>query len=207
MVSEDERRDVHFGSIRWNRLVVAFDLWFKHRSDVSVEFIDQCLRRSSIIRGQISPSLLSCEERLFFQSTSFNISPEPDFSIKHGSTPLIVYELTDPKRRGSPFLLTCSSKKLSSNSTDEPIVVHRYATGYGVREGGINTVIKLAETDQLTLVYFEEIPWHFRVFLHTLKITTLDEHHTEIQPGKNKRERKKNENVFCFFSSCFVSTG
>ncbi len=38
--------------------------------------------------------------------------------------------------------------------------------------------------DQITLVYFEQIPWYFRIFLHTLKITTLDEDRTEIKPGK-----------------------
>jgi hypothetical protein len=109
---------------------------------------------------------------------------------------LIVYELNNAKRQGSPFALTCSSKKLSSNGTDEPIVVHRYATGYGVREGGINTVIKLAQSDEVTLVYFEEIPWYFRVFLHTLKITTLDEQQTEIQPGNAEIEKRHDVDLF-----------
>jgi hypothetical protein len=48
-------------------------------------------------------------------------------------------------------------------------------------------VIKLNEEqkdDQITLLYFEQIPWYFRVFLHTLKITTLDDNRTEIKPGK-----------------------
>ncbi len=38
--------------------------------------------------------------------------------------------------------------------------------------------------DQITLLYFEQIPWYFRIFLHTLKITTLDDLKTEIKPGK-----------------------
>ncbi len=48
-------------------------------------------------------------------------------------------------------------------------------------------MIKLNEEqkdDQITLLYFEQIPWYFRVFLHTLKITTLDDNRTEIKPGK-----------------------
>jgi hypothetical protein len=48
-------------------------------------------------------------------------------------------------------------------------------------------VIKLNEEqtdDQITLLYFEQIPWYFRIFLHTLKITTLDDLKTEIKPGK-----------------------
>jgi len=50
-------------------------------------------------------------------------------------------------------------------------------------------VIKLNNeqiNDQITLLYFEQIPWYFRVFLHTLKITTLDDLQTEIKPGKNR---------------------
>ena len=169
------------------RMVVAFDLWLEHRSHLSVELLDQCSRRSSTVSGQSLPVRRSFTLFVLLQSHSFNLSPEPDFSLKQGSTPLIVYELNNPKRQGTPFLFTCSSKRLSSNVTGEPIVVHRYATGSGVREGGINTVIKLLDTDEMTLVYFEEIPWYFRVFLHTLKITTLDEHRTEIQPSEFER--------------------
>lgn len=50
-------------------------------------------------------------------------------------------------------------------------------------------MIKLNEEqieDQITLLYFEQIPWYFRVFLHTLKVTTLDDSSTEIKPGKKK---------------------
>lgn len=48
-------------------------------------------------------------------------------------------------------------------------------------------MIKLNEEqiDQpITLLYFEQIPWYFRLFLHTLKITTLDDLRTEIKAGK-----------------------
>lgn len=37
--------------------------------------------------------------------------------------------------------------------------------------------------NQITLLYFEQVPWYFRIFLHTLKITTLDDLKTEIKPG------------------------
>ena len=59
--------------------------------------------------------------------------------------------------------------------------------GYGVRDGGIKTVIKLnheQKDNQITLLYFEQIPWYFRIFLHSLKITTLDHDRHEIKPGK-----------------------
>jgi hypothetical protein len=48
-------------------------------------------------------------------------------------------------------------------------------------------VIKLNDEqkdNQITLLYFEQIPWYFRIFLHSLKITTLDDDRNEIKPGK-----------------------
>ncbi len=66
-------------------------------------------------------------------------------------------------------------------------------------------MIKLNEEqndDPITLLYFEQIPWYFRVFLHTLKITTLDDLQTEIKPGK---EFRLNEYIilFSFFQIIF----
>ncbi|CAF1093440.1 unnamed protein product [Adineta steineri] len=124
---------------------------------------------------------------------TFNISPEPDYTIKQGQTPIIVYDLHNEKRKGTTFLMSCNyNKQPQISSTDNQnnnslpsIMVHRYATGYGARDGGIKTVIKLNEqdkTEQITLLYFEQIPWYFRVFLHTLKITTLDDNSIEIKP-------------------------
>ena len=140
-----------------------------------------------------------------------NFNPEPDYSIDQGTTPILVYDLHHEKRKTSAFSLTCNFDKqqrttidIENEKSSPPLVVHRYSTGkiqrtsifemknldlgYGVRDGGVKTVIKLNEeqTDQpITLLYFEQIPWYFRVFLHTLKITTIDDLRTEIKPGKN----------------------
>ncbi|CAF1058341.1 unnamed protein product [Rotaria sp. Silwood1] len=126
------------------------------------------------------------------QTHSFNLSPEPDYSFEQGKIPIIVYDLHNEKRKSTTFSLNCNYNKQQTikidNQNDKflpPIVVHRYATGYSVRDGGIKTIIKLNEKekqDEITLVYFEQIPWYFRIFLHTLKITTLDNNRTEIKP-------------------------
>lgn len=56
--------------------------------------------------------------------------------------------------------------------------------GSGGRTGGIKTVIHVNDqADEITLLYMEQIPWYFRLFLHTLKITNLDDPRIEIQPG------------------------
>ncbi|CAF0980488.1 unnamed protein product [Adineta ricciae] len=119
---------------------------------------------------------------------SLNITPEPDYAIKQGTTPIVIYDLGSVQRKSTTFAMSCTHSKQPTSNTDSsspPIVVHRYATGYGVRDGGIKTVIKINEEqnkNQITLLYFEQIPWYFRVFLHTLKITTLDDDTIEIKP-------------------------
>ena len=141
------------------------------------------------------------------QSRTLNISPEPDFTLEQRSTPIVVYELNNEKRQRNSFSLSCTSKSLplndqnESSSSSPPVVVHRYSTGkfnernemkflqltkgYGVRVGGVKTVIKLLDqTDEMTFVYMEQIPWHFRVFLHTLKISNLDDPRIEIAPSR-----------------------
>ena len=64
------------------------------------------------------------------------------------------------------------------------ILIFVIIQGYGVRDGSIKTVIKLTEGIPITVIYFEQIPWYFRLFLHTLKITTLDDPQREIKHGK-----------------------
>ena len=61
---------------------------------------------------------------------------------------------------------------------------HSSPSGYGVRDGGIKSVIKLDGDEEITLLYFEQIPWYFRVFLHTLKISPLNDPRTAIKPGE-----------------------
>ncbi len=70
-------------------------------------------------------------------------------------------------------------------------------------------MIKLNEEqndDPITLIYFEQIPWYFRVFLHTLKITTLDDLQTEIKPGKEFSLNELYNFIFIFFRSYFIYT-
>ncbi len=72
-------------------------------------------------------NLISC-----LQTHSFNINPEPDYSIKQGTTPIVVYDLHNEKRKGTAFSINCNYNKQQTTSTDNsspPLVVHRYATG------------------------------------------------------------------------------
>ena len=72
----------------------------------------------------------------------------------------------------------------------------------------MKTVIKLLDqTDEMTFVYMEQIPWYFRLFLHTLKITNLDDPRIEIQPSKFAERRVAERRRVRFFSSHFLSAG
>ena len=81
------------------------------------------------------------------------------------------------------------------------------SSGYGVRDGGIKSVIKLDGDEEITLLYFEQIPWYFRVFLHTLKISPLDDPRTAIKPGERCDEREMNVTVVCVFSPSILCAG
>lgn len=146
------------------------------------------------------------------QTRSLNISPEPDRQIDREKTTIVVYELNNENHQGNSFSLSCSSKQLDEPKKEisPPIVVHRFPTGYGMKQGGVKTVIKLLDqTDEITLIYMEQIPWYFRLFLHTLKITNLDDPRIEIEPSKIKKkfDRFWRENFLFVFSSNFLSTG
>lgn len=66
-----------------------------------------------------------------FQTNKLNFNPEPDYSIDQGTTPIIVYDLHNEKRKTSPFSLNCNYDKEKMPSIDgpSPIIAHRYSTG------------------------------------------------------------------------------
>lgn len=61
-----------------------------------------------------------------------------------------------------------------------PIYVSRSLTGYGQDRGGLRTVFNNPSSAQVTLVYFESLPWFMRIYLSTLKLETGDNHNKEL---------------------------
>ncbi|CAF2361809.1 unnamed protein product [Rotaria sp. Silwood2] len=42
------------------------------------------------------------------QTHSFNISPEPDYSVKQSTTTIVVYDLHNEKQKGITFSMSCN---------------------------------------------------------------------------------------------------
>lgn len=61
-----------------------------------------------------------------------------------------------------------------------PIYVSRSLTGYGQDRGGLRTVFNNPSSAQVTLVYFESLPWFMRIYLSTLKLETGNDHNNEL---------------------------
>ncbi|KAL9113875.1 MAG: hypothetical protein Q9227_002009 [Pyrenula ochraceoflavens] len=53
----------------------------------------------------------------------------------------------------------------------EPIRVERTITGFGAASGGLRTVLENPLSTNVTLVYYETLPWYMRPYLHTLQTT------------------------------------
>ncbi|CAF0939623.1 unnamed protein product [Didymodactylos carnosus] len=122
------------------------------------------------------------------------LSPLADYTIESNGRTLVVYDVNNMKQTShGTFSLSCKHDRPSTdywllaennkeNNTLPYLYVHRYTTGYGARNGGIKTQIYNTPDTTTTLLYFEQIPWYFRVFLHTLKI--IMENGTNIKPDR-----------------------
>ncbi|KAJ1534922.1 hypothetical protein HK096_003294, partial [Nowakowskiella sp. JEL0078] len=55
--------------------------------------------------------------------------------------------------------------------------IHRYLTGYGQESGGINIdFYNNHPIENASVTYIESLPWHLRVYLHTLQIRVMKGH-------------------------------
>ncbi|KAM3124140.1 hypothetical protein CJJ07_002485 [Candidozyma auris] len=54
---------------------------------------------------------------------------------------------------------------------DSPLLVSRSLTGYSQDSGGMRVTIRNPQDKDLSLVYFESLPWFMRIYLHTLQVS------------------------------------
>lgn len=55
-----------------------------------------------------------------------------------------------------------------------PVYVERSFTGYGQDKGGVRAVFRNPASTPVRFFYFEALPWFMRVYLHTLKVETIE---------------------------------
>ena len=60
----------------------------------------------------------------------------------------------------------------NTNPELSPVKIHRYLGGTGQEEGSINVEFQNTLSKAIQIIYFENIPWILRIWLHTLKLTS-----------------------------------
>ncbi|XP_028392208.1 GPI transamidase component PIG-T-like [Dendronephthya gigantea] len=116
---------------------------------------------------------------------NFSLKPKPTRFISKSDEELnrqfAVYNL---KGTGKvPKLLTSDSgfnptlkwQKRSKQAKPPSFFVHRFLTGYGEEHAGIQCEMRNHhKMASIKIVYFQILPWHFRVYLHTLRVRIND---------------------------------
>ena len=116
---------------------------------------------------------------------SFSLKPKPSRVIaktEEDQTPqFAVYNLKGKGKiskllsSDSGFNLVFKWKKRSSHVKQPYFHAHRYLTGYGQEHAGIRCeMYNHQKNAPVKIVYFQIFPWHFRIFLHTLRIQIND---------------------------------
>lgn len=54
---------------------------------------------------------------------------------------------------------------------DTPLLVSRSLTGYSQDRGGMRVTLHNPKDEDLSVVYFESLPWFMRIYLHTLQVS------------------------------------
>jgi hypothetical protein len=106
-----------------------------------------------------------------------NIEPKPTEIVKNENIfnkerNLYIYDLKKEFEEKTSFDMNVKHDKSSviSKKKNIPLVkVHRYVTGTNQFNLGLKTVFENPLNDVL-ITYLENIPWYFKVYLHTLKI-------------------------------------
>ncbi|KAI9314340.1 GPI transamidase component PIG-T [Dichotomocladium elegans] len=65
---------------------------------------------------------------------------------------------------------------LASHASQSVISAHRYFTGYGQEQGGLQVTIQNPHPHPVPAVYYDSIPWFLKIYLHTLHVEVLDQH-------------------------------
>lgn len=79
--------------------------------------------------------------------------------------------MTLPKNEAVDVVLETDDSTKHSPLRPVPISAERSFTGYGQERGGLRTEFSNpSQTESVSFVYFETLPWYMRLYLHTLEV-------------------------------------
>lgn len=114
-------------------------------------------------------------------SNPFTLSPIPTRTVEPSDGPsrsFAVYdliEISDSNSNSTQQLNVAGQYKKDHSHASvhpPPVTVTRSVTGYGVSRGGIRCLIGNKQNEPVEITIMEVIPWYFRMYLHTLLITS-----------------------------------
>ncbi|XP_055603246.1 GPI transamidase component PIG-T [Uranotaenia lowii] len=126
-------------------------------------------------------------------------------STRGGSSSVFYeYDIKQYEKKQRMFNVAAIDKRdpnIISLTPPPPIYSKRFISGVGQERGRIVTRITNAHWSDLNLLIFENIPWFVPIYLHTLKITTKDDHKIHPQtvkyiPGRQRERPSQLEIAF-----------
>lgn len=95
---------------------------------------------------------------------------------------IFVFDLNEHFQTSADFNPAIITKKEEEALSNQLISTHRFLTNSNEKSFGIKTILHNVHDKKLTIVYFDTIPWFFRVYISSLKIEKKDG--TSIKPDK-----------------------
>lgn len=85
-----------------------------------------------------------------------------------------IYDLKSILQQEISFNPMIITKRKASAMSNQLISIHRYITNSNERNFGLKTMIKNQHSKKISIVYFDTIPWYFRTYVNSLRITQND---------------------------------
>jgi GPI-anchor transamidase subunit T len=176
----------------------------KHQTLILKQTLD-VVYNPKVLTKKYSKEVVEFDVKTFFQQTIQNVCPLANISnvyVDLGPNSLLnvdplgelvhsklikrnlnVYNLKKLlKNENAEFNPTITLNRKVKQTVDSFFSMHRYLTDMNERYFGIRTVIKSEHSANMSIVYFDTIPWYFRVYISSLEIRN-DDTNQLLNPG------------------------
>lgn len=76
-------------------------------------------------------------------------------------------------------VLTLAATSVAASIAPPPLVASRVLTGFGQERGHIELIVRNHESRERRVLYYEELPWFVKPYLHTLDVRVDSDSYSE----------------------------
>lgn len=130
---------------------------------------------STVLSSKIDSACPVADSSNIYLDLGNNISPTTQFTkkVKYSKEKSVfVYDLKSVLKDQTDFNPLIISKRKTEQLNNKLTSVHRYITNSNERNFGLKIIITNLHDKKLSIVYFDTIPWYFRVYINSLEITS-----------------------------------